>query len=274
MKAAFYIPVQRKENSPLKLLIEAGNHSVSFLWYHCEPKSLAGLAVYQMSQPLTAETWDKLIESEPELKNSVDQTIVCFDTRESTLVPASYFLPETAADILHELYGSERSMELYHMYVETLPAYLIYRLNPGLKDRILQHFPGALITHASREQVMNFSEKPAELFALLHPNAVKIFLFHQGRLLFTQYAGYQTASDACYHLLNTCHQYGFKPEDLRLRLSGMLEKSSPLYNEIYACFPDIKFMEIDTAYWSLPETMNEYPGHYFSHLTDLASCVS
>ena len=91
LKASFYIPVLVDENRPLKLLIEAGSQTVSFLWYHCDPQSLAGLAVYNLGQPLTAGIWQKLVGAEPELSRLADQVIVCYDTRESTLVPSSYF---------------------------------------------------------------------------------------------------------------------------------------------------------------------------------------
>lgn len=273
LKASFYIPVLVDENRPLKLLIEAGSQTVSFLWYHCDPQSLAGLAVYNLGQPLTAGIWQKLVGAEPELSRLADQVIVCYDTRESTLVPSSYFQADAVQDILHTLFGHDLSAEARQTYIETLPAYLLYRLPKGLHEAILHTFPQALFSHTTREQVMNYAEKPADLFAIFYHQTLKLFLFHKGALQYVHYANYQTASDACYQLLNTCHRHGLAPEDIRVRLSGMIERSSPLYNELYSCFPEIGFMEVADK-WTLPESMQEFPGHYFSHLTELAACVS
>ena len=56
-------------------------------------------------------------------------------------------------------------------------------------------------------------------------------------------------------------------------LIGYDRKIIALYNELYSCFPEIGFMEVADK-WTLPESMQEFPGHYFSHLTELAACVS
>ena len=90
LKASFYIPVLVDENRPLKLLIEAGSQTVSFLWYHCDPQSLAGLAVYNLGQPLTAGIWQKLVGAEPELSRLADQVIVLL--RYPRIDPRAIFL--------------------------------------------------------------------------------------------------------------------------------------------------------------------------------------
>jgi hypothetical protein len=52
-------------------------------------------------------------------------------------------------------------------------------------------------------------------------------------------------------------------------LSGLIDKQSALYKELYQYFINIEFSE---AGWNMAGT--EYPAHFFTSLNDLAQCVS
>jgi len=87
-------------------------------------------------------------------------------------------------------------------------------------------------------------------------------------LLLTQTFAYSTPEDVLYYLLNTCRQFNLSQQELQLQLSGLIDKRSSLYNELYQYFIHIDFRE---AGWNLK---NEYPAHFFTSLNDLATCAS
>ena len=80
---------------------------------------------------------------------------------------------------------------------------------------------------------------------------------------------YRTAEDVTYTLLNICQQ--FEVENIDLEISGLLEKNSALYKEIYKYFQtiDLIFLPENKNY---NEEITQHPSHYFSHIFALDSC--
>lgn len=272
MKAAFYIPVKRHHHDPLFLLLEISNHAVSFLWYHQSPCKLAGLAIYHTSHPLTGENLTQLVNAEGLLEHKVEKVSVCFDVKESTLVPAMYFRQHEIGHILNHLHGKEEGM-LYHSGMLANEARLMYRVPTSIIDFITNTYPEGSLFHATEKQVFNRNDSRTSLHALFSHNAIKLILFKGNHIQYVGYHQYQTATDAAYHLLNACRQHQANLDELRLHLSGMIEKESPLFKELYTYFPELQFNELPEG-WQAEGLPEDYPGHYFSHLMDLASCAS
>ena len=63
-----------------------------------------------------------------------------------------------------------------------------------------------------------------------------------------------------------------KPSEIKLRLYGMIVKDSNLYQQLHNYFLDIDFITIPEEI-NVRQEMNNLPAHFFSHLTELATCV-
>jgi len=273
LKAAFYIPVTNSQTEGLCQLIEVADHAVSFIWYRKDPWELAGLAVYHLNEPLSASAWEKLVRVETELPSNPARTQIIYNVKESTLVPDEFYQDGQASDILTLLFGPNIACTTHTISLSGIDARLIYRTPKALDNALRLIYPGSLFTHASIQEVSVWKDFPADLQVVFYPQSIKLALFIHGKLQVIRYLPYQTATDAAYHLLHTARQHGKDAADIRVRLSGMIEKQSPLFNELYSYFPNILFDDIGPL-WTLPEGMSAYPEHYFSHLTTLATCVS
>lgn len=271
MHPAFQIPVEQPGNACLLILVS--NQQLSFFWYSKKPCRAEGLFIFQLAQPVTAAGWKKLVESNPALLAETDSVTVLFDLKESTLVPSQYYDKQASSELLACLFGADSRAAICVSAMDEQHITLLYRIPEGLLEEIRQTYPHAQFSDATSIQVRKLSEETPGLFAYFHNQQLKVFLFHHGVLQFMQYFTYQTASDAAYHLLNTCRHFGLEPEDVRLRLAGMIEKRSPLFTEIQSLFTQVTF-DLAGADWIIPESFGQYPIHYFSHLTDLASCAS
>ncbi|HNA96743.1 MAG TPA: DUF3822 domain-containing protein, partial [Chitinophagaceae bacterium] len=64
-------------------------------------------------------------------------------------------------------------------------------------------------------------------------------------------------------------QFSLSQQTVSVRLSGLIDKQSALYKDLYQYFREITFRE---AGWHTVEP--EYPAHFFTSLNDLAPCVS
>lgn len=80
---------------------------------------------------------------------------------------------------------------------------------------------------------------------------------------------YTNADDVLFVLLKACHQFSLSQNDVILQLSGLVEKNSALYKELYLYFNNITFRD---AIWQIGST--DFPAHYFTSLNDLATCES
>ena len=96
-----------------------------------------------------------------------------------------------------------------------------------------------------------------------------VYAARQDILLLSQYYPYSTPGDVVYYLLKICHQFSLPQQEVQLQLSGLIEKQSALYKELYQYFIKIDFRD---ASWNIPDS--EYPNHFFTSLNDLAQCVS
>ena len=90
-----------------------------------------------------------------------------------------------------------------------------------------------------------------------------------GKLLISQHYNYTGHEDVLYYLLRTCQQYGLSQEMITLKVSGLIDKQSALYKELYQYFIHL---ELRDPGWQLPS--NDIPAHYFTSLKDLFLCVS
>jgi hypothetical protein len=80
---------------------------------------------------------------------------------------------------------------------------------------------------------------------------------------------YQTAEDVSYTLLNICQQ--FDVPNIALTISGLLERKSALFKEIYKYFETIEMAPLPDCQ-EYHEEILAYPSHYFSHNFAIDPC--
>jgi hypothetical protein len=88
------------------------------------------------------------------------------------------------------------------------------------------------------------------------------------QLLLAQTYRYETPADVLYTLLKICRHFLFSQDSTPVELSGLIEKQSTLYKELYQYFNLVSFRE---AGW-VSDT--GHPAHFFTSLNDLATCAS
>jgi hypothetical protein len=84
---------------------------------------------------------------------------------------------------------------------------------------------------------------------------------------------YIKVEDILYWLLDICRQFSLPQTEVKLVLSGLIEKKSAIFKELYQYFLNIEFASV-TDDIRLSGDFYEYPSHFFSSLFKLALCVS
>lgn len=111
-----------------------------------------------------------------------------------------------------------------------------------------------LIAHAK-----NNSEK--QFFVNVNPGNFDIVVIHNSKLLFCNTFTYYTKEDFIYYILFTAEQLELNPETLKLVLMGTIEKNSELYQLAYEYIRNINFIQIDSAFFDLDETISNHTNY-------------
>lgn len=277
MKTAFNIQPENEEIENLHLLFEAGDYGISCCWFTKQPVDVKGLAVYHFSLSADAtekaRELEKLLQSEAAFTKNPLSTSICYNFRESMPVPAEYYKPGCEKDMLSLVFDSGPECHIRCEEVTGKGIFNMYAINRKIESVITQRFHDAEIFHASSRQLSLETPAGNELHCIVYHNMIKVLLYKNGVLQLLQYFNYAGTTDVAYHLLNGCNQFGISPQMVSLRLSGLIDTGSLLYNELYKYFSQISFHETGNKV-NLQERVRFYPAHYFSHLTALLPCES
>lgn len=104
-------------------------------------------------------------------------------------------------------------------------------------------------------------------------NEYSLTCLKNGKLLCSRSATYASPEDVVYYLLKVCQQFKLSQEDVKVKLSGMIEEDSSVFRELYKYFLNLEFESVPPEI-SLDESLKEYPAHFFLPVCKLALCVS
>jgi hypothetical protein len=273
LKAAFNIPHAITGNNSLSLLIEAGDHGIYFLWFIKAPFSVKGLVAYNFTEGVTATDIKNIFDSLDGSLSGLSSTTICYDFKQSILIPAKYNQEEIAEKSLSLVYGDNSNVVLNADKVTSANIHVHYRIPAGIDALFGKHFPKAAIFHATSLQLEMLNQEKDLLYCIFYHDSLKLILYKDGKLQIVQQFNYTIPDDAAYHLLNACEQFGIKPSEIKLRLSGMIDEHSKLYMELRNYFLNISFEAVADGIITTSD-MKEFPAHFFSHLISLALCVS
>jgi hypothetical protein len=110
------------------------------------------------------------------------------------------------------------------------------------------------------------------MFIDFKQDEISVIILNESKLLLAQTFSYTTPEDVLYYLLKCCQQLGLSQQQVKVYLSGLIEKDSAIYRELYKYFIDLEFETLRNDI-KLAEELKVHPEHYFSSISKLASCV-
>jgi len=258
----------------MHLLAEAGKDEISFLLFSKQPFVVHGFYVYSFNKHISpaeyAASLQKIIHDEHSLAAEFASCTVLYNTDECVLVPEEYFAEADRTGICDLMFGENRTTLCFHDNVKDQRIKAVYRLPQKIYDTVNAAFPKSSFSHATCSQLA--AGKEDLLQCIVYHNNIKLILFKEGALQIVRLVEYASPADVCYQLLNTCRQFGMSPDSVNVLLSGMIEKHSNLYKEIYRYFLNISFSALPEGV-ALDHRLEEYPHHFYTHLISLAQCV-
>jgi Protein of unknown function (DUF3822) len=255
------------------LSLRIGNDHISF----CSTDKHAG-EIFQLTYAAgntgTGSGWKEealaaLEQTWPLLKESYYQVLIAYDFPQSVLMPMQQYRLEEGNNLVSSLYGRAAAAVTVAEPVTEWQLMNIYSVPQEVKDWVAKTFPAARQMHQFTVGLKNLQAgEPEGCINLdIRQQDFTILAGKNGKFLLAQTAEYSAPEDILYYLQKIIAAFSLSQPETRLLLSGLVDRESALYRELYQYFIRFEFRD---AGWKT----REHPAHFFTSLNDLARCVS
>ena len=269
MKELFHIVIDREKNEQQVLSLRLGGKHASFVITDKSGNELYEL-VYCSVEEWKMEIQDDLFSKYPSIQNTFYQVNVSYDFPQTILMPSSVYDPGETKLLLETTYGILAGSNIISELIPEWQLYNSYAVPEEILNWVNEKFPAAKTMHQYTLAVkkINSSGDGAYISVDFRKDDFTMLVAGNSRLLLARTLDYKTPDDVIYYLLKTCSQFSLAQMDVNLQVSGLIERDSALYKEMYQYFIHINFRD---ASW---RSGNEFPSHYFTSFNDLAQCAS
>jgi hypothetical protein len=193
---------------------------------------------------------------------------VAFDFKKSSIHSTNTEIQHTK-DLLAGLFGNLHEETIITEGISGWPCQNIYTVPQIVKHFVEQKFPSAKWRNQFSVLLLNLSPLPEGIIRVdFRQHTFTMAVCNDSHLLLTQTFEYATPEDVLYQLLKCCQQFSLSQQTVRLHISGLIDKDSALYKELYLYFIQVDFCEIS---WN---TNDGHPAHFFTSLNELFLCAS
>jgi hypothetical protein len=218
----------------------------------------------------------EVLNSDEVLKEDFE-TVLVYGFPYSCLVPDAYFEEELGAQLLNFSYGTLDRAKLRQEKVPWWDLHNVYRIPVNIEHLFSQRFDNSKKYHfyslllKSHKKYLQSGQKDI-LDLIFYRERMVVSAYKSDHLQILQNFDYEGAEDVVYNLLNCSSRFAYDQEQVRLQLSGFIEKNSAIYHELAKYFTNISFQEMGLpGRWNKEQV--QFPEHFFSTLLNLTSCV-
>ncbi len=201
---------------------------------------------------------------------------IIYNFPDSLVIPAALHRQETLKESLDLVFGDAHPGEIFSEYLSSWDSFNVYRV-PALYTSVIRaHFVQPQPLHLHSIVLKKLAAESNDLrdnhvFVIFYERKLVVACTKDNRLVLIQTYAYETAEDVNYLLLNICNRLHLDCEQVRIRISGLLDDHSSVYNEMRKYFLDVALDNRPEAL-SYSEGFDEYPPHFFNSVYWAALC--
>jgi len=253
------------------LLLEAGEGHCCFGILNNSTQELTEYAYYIAQKP--EEDLVTEIFEQTGLSSAFRQCAVNYNNAESILVPESHYKPEDEQLLLRAICGINDKSIVKSGHLHRWKLYNVFRIPQYLHELLSHKFGEGNSWHNYSVQLKSIpDEKDDTLFVDFRTEEISVIVLKKNILQLVQTFTYSVPADVLYYLLKICRQFSLSQQEVKVDLSGLIEKDSAIYRELYKYFLHLNFASIPGEI-KLARAFSEFPAHYFSSICKLATCV-
>jgi hypothetical protein len=262
------ISINTEDNAkPDKVLCEWGDQHCCIAGWSAVNNRLSFLNYY--SYPLLSNSVvSEILSQIKQISASNIPVLISSAFPEAVMIPLKFYNKENS--YIKSIYTTEVQKELADS-IEQWQIVNVYSMPVRVLNEIQNHFTKTEYLHAFTVGLKVYDGFIAKNSLAVHftPYNFRVSVKKEGQLLLAQMYPYQTPLDVVYYLLKITEEFSLPKDDLYVVVSGLIEESSSLYEELKNYFLNLQFAATPNI---APQT--EYPAHYFSSMYNLSSCAS
>lgn len=273
MKPSFHIKPEVEYNPANSiLLLIAGKRHCSFAVMNYLSKELVEFGYYISNEE--EEDYKKFFEETDVLNTRYYQAAIAYDTDETIQIPSAIYKYEDGQLHLDIVYGKTVHTTVVSENVPGWNLYNVYRLPTSLQSAASWKFLSGKFSSVNSVLLKNYSNlKGQSMMIDFKTDEFSVLVLNDGKLKLAKTYSYSSPDDVLYYLLKLVHQLGLSQQEIKLSLSGLIEKDSAIYRELYKYFIDLEFESLSGEV-KLSDALKDHPEHYYSLISKLAACVS
>jgi hypothetical protein len=249
----------------------AGARHCSFAVMNYIAKELVEFGYYTTIED--ENDYKSFFEGVGSLNNRYYQTAIGYDANESVQIPSAIYRYEDGQLNLDAAFGKSPDTTVVSENVPGWNFYTIYRLPSNLHSAISWKFLSAKSWNIYSVLLKDRSSNDNETMIIdFKTDEFSLVVFKNSRLLLASTFLYSSPEDVLYYVLKCCHQLNLSQQTVKLSLSGLIERDSAVYRELYKYFINLEFEPLSAGV-KLAEPLTVNPEHYFSSISKLAACV-
>jgi uncharacterized protein DUF3822 len=254
------------------LLLEVGERHCCFGILNNSNRELTEYAYYIAQNPGEG-FMSEILEQQTGLSHAFKQCAVNYSFAESILVPESHYKEEDGQLHLQAVYGINHKSIVKSGHLYRWKLYAVFRIPQYLHDQLNHKFSPGKSWHNYSVQLKSIPDGMGDaLFVEFRTDEISVVVLKKNVLQLVQTFTYSVPADVLYYLLRICRQFSLSQEEVKVDLSGLIEKDSAIYRELYKYFLHLNFASIPEEI-KLAGAFSGYPAHYFSSVCKLATCV-
>jgi hypothetical protein len=235
---------------------------------NAQGNQLSQLAFYSADE-INPETLAEILSLHPEASASFYKVAVCYHYPKHVLVPNEFYNHENIGDLWKSVHGVAVVKNIISEYAAEWQLHTVYAVPADVQQFLSRRYPTAGFKHYSTLALKNLAldGQAAVLKIDFGVDEFELVAVKQNKLLLIERFEYSTPNDIIYQLLKICNEYSLSQYETHLSVSGLVDKDSALYKEMYSYFIKIDF---NNATWNHAD----YPTHFFTVLNEIAKCAS
>ena len=216
-----------------------------------------------------------IFASHAEFDNHFSEVLINYSFPQSVTVPSKFYNFADGKKMLQLMHGDQEGEAVLVEHLAEWQMYNVYEVPKPVHGWISRRFHSGKYWHRYSSSLNHFpGDLSGDTFLVdFKSGEFSIIVIKSGKFQLAQTFAYTEPADVLYYLLKICHGFSVSQKDVKLVLSGFLEKKSSLYRGLYDYFTQISFQQVP-EFINLSGPFEEYPPHFFSSLFNLATCVS
>jgi len=262
----------------MRLSVDAGPHHLSLTLVLINDQKIVGFESYNLPHTEKEEEILAILTESPLAEMNYGSVSITFNTEEFVLMPDRFHhddVTDAALSIIHgdlpsNISSSESLPEMGMQNLYRVPAWLYKSLTNRFQQAKLSHVVTPFLNTIHRRAT---EWSPTCLHLWFYSGHVLSALYRDSKLLISNWFPYEIPEDLSYTLLNTAEQFGLKPEDLPVMVSGFIDRDSIIFEELMRYFLIVETDNGSGAFVA-DDIFTEYPDHYFTSVFYIAVCAS